>query len=216
MSSTAKAPRFEDRVSTGISGLDDVLLGGFPRSHFYLVEGDPGTGKATLGLHFLLEGRDHGEKSLYVTLSETKRELRDVAASHGWTLDGIDVYELGDLEERLNPERQYTVFHPAEIELSETTKRILDEVDRLQPTRVVFDSLSELRLLAREDLRYRRQILGLKQFFSMKDCTVLLLDDRSERTSDDPQLRSISHGVLLLERLAIDYGIPRRRLSKSS
>ncbi|MBV9504192.1 MAG: AAA family ATPase [Acidobacteriia bacterium] len=206
------APRLEP-VSTGISGLDDVLLGGFPRSHFYLVEGDPGAGKTTLGLQFLIEGRKRGEKGLYVTLSETKTELWGVAASHGWSLEEIDIYELGDIEERLKPESQYTVFHPAEIELTETTKRILDEVDRLQPARVVFDSLSELRLLAREELRYRRQILGLKQFFSARDCTVLLLDDRSTPYGEDSQLQSISHGVLLLERVSIEYGTPRRRLS---
>ncbi|MFN7993976.1 MAG: ATPase domain-containing protein [Bryobacteraceae bacterium] len=215
MTVPATVPLPDNRVSTGVSGLDDVLLGGFPRSHFYLIEGDPGAGKTTLGLQFLLRGRDQGEKCLYVTLSETKRELGEIAASHGWCLEGIEICELGDVEDRLNPERQYTVFHPAEIELSETTKRILDEVDRAQPSRVVFDSLSELRLLAREDLRYRRQILGLKQFFSVKECTVLLLDDRSERAADNPQLQSISHGAILLERLGVEYGIPRRRLSVS-
>jgi circadian clock protein KaiC len=215
MRKSAEAPRFDDRVSTGISGLDDVLYGGFPGCHFYLIEGDPGAGKTTLGLQFLMQGRSQGEKVLYVTLSETKRELADVAASHGWSMEGINVYELGEIEDRLRPERQYTVFHPAEIELTETTKKILDEVERHQPSRVVFDSLSELRLLAREDLRYRRQILGLKQFFAMKDCTVLLLDDRSDRNRQDPQLQSISHGVVLLERLTFDYGIPRRRLSIS-
>ncbi len=215
MSRTATALRSENRVGTGISGLDDVLLGGFPRSHFYLIEGDPGAGKTTLGLQFLLQGRDQGENCLYVTLSETKRELNDIAASHGWSLDRINIYELGDTQDRLKPEHQYTVFHPAEVELTETTKRILDHVDKLQPARVVFDSLSELRLLAREDLRYRRQILGLKQFFAARDCTVLLLDDRTERRGENSQLQSISHGVLLLERLGIDYGVPRRRLSVS-
>jgi circadian clock protein KaiC len=178
-----------------------------------LIEGDPGAGKTTLGMQFLLEGRNSGEKGLYVTLSETRKELWAVAASHGWSLEGIDIFELGDIEDHLSPERQYTVFHPSEIELNETTKRILDEVTRLRPARVVFDSLSELRLLAREDLRYRRQILGLKQFFSALDCTVLLLDDRTDRNGEDSQLQSISHGVLLLERLGLDYGIPRRRLS---
>lgn len=215
MSRTATALDSENRVGTGISGLDDVLLGGFPRSHFYLIEGDPGAGKTTLGLQFLLQGRDQGENCLYVTLSETKRELSDVAASHGWSLDRINIYELGDIQDRLKPEHQYTVFHPAEVELTETTKRILDYVDKLQPGRVVFDSLSELRLLAREDLRYRRQILGLKLFFAARDCTVLLLDDRTERRGENSQLQSISHGVLLLERLGIDYGVPRRRLSVS-
>jgi circadian clock protein KaiC len=209
--SSAALPHSANRISTGIPGLNDVLLGGFPPGHFYLVEGDPGAGKTTLGLEFLLEGRKQGDRCLYVTLSETRRELADIAASHGWTLDGLDVCELGDID-RLKPERQYTVFHPAEIELNETTKRILDEVERLQATRVVFDSLSELRLLAREDLRYRRQILALKQFFASRDCTVLLLDDRSS-PDENSQLQSIAHGVLLLERVATDYGTPRRRLS---
>lgn len=213
MSPLAVKQHFENRVRTGISGLDDVLLGGFPRSHFYLIEGDPGAGKTTLGLHFLLAGREEGESCLYVTLSESKKELRDIAASHGWSIDGIETYELGELEDRLNPERRYTVFHPAEVELTATMKRILDEVDRLRPTRVVFDSLSELRLLAREDLRYRREILALKQFFAGKDCTVLLLDDRSDADRDVSQLQSLAHGVLLLERIGIDYGIPRRRVS---
>src|SRR5579871_1415535 len=131
MTVPATAPLQDNRVSTGVSGLDEVLLGGFPRRHFYLIEGDPGTGKTTLGLQFLIAGRDQGEKCLYVTLSETKRELRDIAASHGWSLDPIEICELGDIEDRLKPERQYTVFHPAEIELTETTKRILEEVDRL-------------------------------------------------------------------------------------
>jgi circadian clock protein KaiC len=213
--SSVEAPDSEVRVRTGISGLDDVLCGGFPGGHFYLVEGDPGAGKTTLGMQFLLEGRNRGEKGLYVTLSESKRELRAIAKSHGWSLDGIDIFELSDIQDRLRPERQYTVFHPAEVELNETTKRISDEVDRLQPARVVFDSLSELRLLAREDLRYRRQILALKQFLSTRDCSVLLLDDCTERAGTGSPLQSISHGVLLLERLSIDYGVPRRRLSVS-
>ncbi len=210
---TPEGPDSEVRVPTGISGLDDVLCGGFPGGHFYLIEGDPGAGKTTLGMQFLMEGRSRGEKGLYVTLSESKRELRAIARSHGWSLDGIDIFELSDIEDRLKPERQYTVFHPAEIELNETTKRILDEVDRLAPARVVFDSLSELRLLAREDLRYRRQILALKQYFSARDCTVLLLDDCTGAKGGESSLQSISHGVLFLERLNIDYGVPRRRLS---
>jgi circadian clock protein KaiC len=199
-------------VGTGVPGLDYILHGGLPANHLYLIEGDPGTGKTTLALQFLLEGFRAGEKGLYVTLSETKAELLTVAASHGWSLDGIGVFELASLEQRLQAAEQYTVFHPSEVELSETTKRICEEVESLQPTRVVFDSLSEVRLLARDPLRYRRQVLALKQFFAGRRCTVLLLDDR---TSDetDLQLQSIAHGVIRLERMAVEYGGARRRLS---
>src|SRR4051812_9674675 len=143
------------RAATGVPGLDSVLGGGFPANHVYLVEGDPGAGKTTLALQFLLEGFRQGEQGLYVTLSESKAELRTVAASHGWTLDGIGLFELDSLEQRLLAEEQYTVFHPSEVELAETTKLICEQVEKLQPTRVVFDSLSEMRLLAREALRYR-------------------------------------------------------------
>jgi circadian clock protein KaiC len=202
----------EQLVPTGITGLDHVLVGGFPANHLYLAEGDPGTGKTTLGLQFLLEGRARGEKGLYVTLSETKAELCTVAASHGWSLDGIGLFELESLEQRLQAEQQYTVFHPSEIELNETTRNICEQVERIQPTRVVFDSLSEMRLLARDALRYRRQVLSLKQFFAGRKCTVLLLDDRTSLETD-LQLQSICHGVLMLERVPIEYGGARRRLS---
>jgi circadian clock protein KaiC len=202
----------EGRAGTGIEGLDYILGGGLPTNHLYLIEGTPGTGKTTLALQFLLTGLRNGEAGLYVTLSESKDELRTVAESHGWSLDGLHLFELGSLEERLQSEEQYTVFHPAEVELSETTKQICREVDRIQPTRVVFDSLSEMRLLARDPLRYRRQVLALKQFFSGRNITVMLLDDRTS-AQIDLQLQSISHGVILLERLAVDYGGARRRLS---
>jgi circadian clock protein KaiC len=172
----------------------------------------PGTGKTTLALQFLLEGRRSGERGLYVTLSETKEELTQVADSHGWSLDGIDLYELGSSQARLEPEQEYTVFHTEEVELTETAQHVYAEVERIQPRRVVFDSLSEMRLLSREPLRYRRQILSLKQFFAGRNCTVLLLDDTVGRSSD-LQLQSISHGVLSLERLGQEYGISRRRLN---
>jgi circadian clock protein KaiC len=201
----------EQLVPTGIEGLDYILHGGLPANHLYLVEGNPGTGKTTLGLQFLLTGRDRGENSLYVTLSETKAELCTVAASHGWSLDGIGLFELESLEQRLQREQQYTVFHPSDVELGETTRHICEEVERLQPTRVVFDSLSEMRLLARDPLRYRRQVLALKQFFAGRKCTVVLLDDRTS-VETDLQLQSISHGVLDLERVAVEYGGARRRL----
>ena len=199
-------------VKTGIPGLDEVLPGGLPANRLYLVEGMPGTGKTTLALQFLLEGRRSGERGLYVTLSETKEELLQVAESHGWSLDGIDLYELGASQARLEPEQEYTVFHPEEVELTETAQHVHAEVERIKPMRVVFDSLSEMRLLSREPLRYRRQILSLKQFFAGRNCTVLLLDDTVGRNSD-LQLQSISHGVLSLERLGQEYGNSRRRLN---
>jgi circadian clock protein KaiC len=197
--------------STGVPGLDQLLGGGLPSKRVYLIEGDPGSGKTTMGLQFLRDGIARGEKVLYVTLSETRAELAAVAASHGWTLDGMTLHELAPAEESFTPDDQYTFFHPSEVELSETTKAVLTEVERINPTRVVFDSLSEMRLLAREPLRYRRQILGLKQFFVGRNCTVLLLDDRTSQAGD-LQLQSIAHGVITLEQLAPEYGAERRRL----
>ena len=199
------------RVSTGNRALDEILCGGFDRNRLYLYEGKPGTGKTTIALEFLLEGVQQGERVLYITLSETERELRLVARRHGWSLRGIDVFELVPPETTLDPQRELTVFHPAELELSETTNLIVDCVEKLSPTRVVIDSLSELRLLAQSALRYRRQVLALKHFFSSRNCTVVLLDDLTSQ-ENDLQLHSISHGVVLLEQLAIDYGAERRRL----
>jgi circadian clock protein KaiC len=193
-------------ISTGIDGLDDILGGGLPRNRIHLVEGDPGTGKTTLALQFLLEGVRLGEAGLYVTLSETKEELIAVARSHGWSLDALTICELTVPEDTLKPESQYTLFHPSEVELGETTKSVLDEVERVQPVRLVFDSLSEMRLLARDPLRFRRQILALKQFFIGRQCTVVLLDDRAS------EVTSLATGVIVLEHLAPIYGAERRRL----
>jgi circadian clock protein KaiC len=198
-------------AATGVEGLDDVLVGGLTPHHLYLVEGQPGSGKTTLAMQFLREGVRRGERVLYVTLSETREELEAVASSHGWTLDGISIRELAPSEQSLLPEDQYTMFHPSEIELGETIKAILGEVESTRPTRAVFDSLSELRLLAGTALRYRRQILALKQFFTGRRCTVLLLDDMTS-TDHDLQVQSIAHGVVLLETLNPDYGAERRRL----
>lgn len=199
------------RAATGVEGLDEILDGGFPRDRLYLVEGDPGAGKTTLALQFLLEGVRQGEPGLYVTLSETDAELRAVADSHGWSLDDLRICDLAASEESLRAEAQYTLFHPAEVELGETTRMVLEEVEQVQPMRVCFDSLSEMRLLARDPLRYRRQILALKQYFTGRQCTVLLLDDRSSSVGDI-QVASLAHGVLSLEQHAPDYGRERRRL----
>jgi circadian clock protein KaiC len=200
----------QDRASTGVSGLDDVLGGGLPANHVYLVEGDPGSGKTTLGLHFLIEGLRHGDKGLYVTLSETATELRTVAASHGWDLGDIELFELVS-SEGLSPDLEQSILHPSQVELGETVRGVIAAVERLQPRRVVFDSLSEMRLLAQDPLRYRRQVLALKKFFSDQGCTVLLLDDRSSRDTDQ-QLHSIAHGVINLEQATDQYGPERRRL----
>jgi circadian clock protein KaiC len=199
------------RISTGSSGLDDILGGGLDPDRMYLYEGHPGTGKTTIALQFLLEGARQGERSLYISLSETEQELRLVAARHGWSLEGVEVFELVPPETTLDPERELTVFHPAEMELAETTKLVFDRIAAINPTRIVFDSLSELRMLAQSPLRYRRQVLAMKHFFSSRQCTVILLDDLSSQ-ENDLQLHSISHGVVLLEQLAIEYGAERRRL----
>jgi circadian clock protein KaiC len=196
------------RIKMGVPGLDDILNGGLIPHRLYLVDGDPGAGKTTLSLQFLLEGAKHGEKSLYFTLSETKEEVIAGAESHGWSLDGIEIVEFIAREKDLDTDEQVTMYHPSEVELSETTKAVLDAVARVNPTRIVFDSLSELRLMAQNSLRYRRQILALKQFFIGRKCTVLLLDDRTSEASD-LQLHSIAHGVITLEQLAPVYGAAR-------
>jgi circadian clock protein KaiC len=199
------------RISIGNLGLDDILGGGIDPERMYLFEGQPGCGKTTLAMEFLLEGVRKGEPTLYITLSETERELRLVAKRHGWSLKGITVFELIPPEVSLDPSQELTVLNPAEMELSETTQMIFDRVEEFAPARIVVDSLSELRLLAQSPLRYRRQILALKHFFSGRKSTVVLLDDLSSQ-QNDLQLHSIAHGVVLLEQLAIDYGAQRRRL----
>jgi circadian clock protein KaiC len=199
-----------DVASTGIEGLDHILLGGFPRNHVYLLQGDPGVGKTTLGLQFLLEGVRHGEGALYLTLSETRDELHSVAKSHNWDMTGVEVFEQLVGEQSLQ-EEDSTVFYPSEVELGQTIKAMLTEVDRLKPKRVVLDSLSEIRLLAQSTLRYRKQILALKQFFGNRHITVLFLDDRTAEVND-LQLQSVPHGVVELERYTPLYGNARRRL----
>jgi circadian clock protein KaiC len=198
------------RAATGIGGLDEILNGGLPSNHLYLVDGAPGTGKTTLALQFLMEGVKKGEPGLYVTLSESRSELEGVARSHGWTLDGIEVFELA-AQTAADVDADYTIFHPAEVELQRTIDSVLETVERLKPARVVFDSLSEMRLLAREPLRFRRQILAIKQFFLPRTITVLLLDDKTS-PEGDLQLHSLAHGVIVLEHVALEYGSERRRL----
>jgi circadian clock protein KaiC len=199
------------RASTGIAGLDNILHGGLLENRLYLVEGMPGSGKTTLAFQFLLEGAARGESVLYVTLSETEEEIKAVAESHGWNLKGISIRELVPTAAALQPSEQYTVFHPSEVELSDTTKRILADVEQIKPARIVFDSLSELRLLAGNPLRYRRQILALKQFFAGRRCTVILLDDLTA-AEHDLQVQSIAHGAMLLEHHVPAFGSLRRRL----
>ena len=200
-----------NKAKTGIWGLDDILSGGFSRGHVFLVEGAPGTGKTTVALQFLLEGAKAGERCLYITLSETERELRDGAASHGWSLDhGIEIFELLPPESLLDSEQQQSLLYSSDLELGETTKQIFEAVDRARPNRVVLDSLSEIRLLAQSSLRYRRQILAIKHYFAKFDTTVMLLDDLTADVADKT-VHSVAHGVLRLEELAPAYGAERRR-----
>ena len=198
-------------AKTGIEGLDDILNGGLSRGRLYLVEGVPGSGKTTLAMQFLIAGAKRGESVLYITLSETSEELHSVARSHGWDLNGVTIRELLPNEDALETEQQYTMYHPSEVELASTTKVILDDVEKLKPTRIVFDSLSELRLVAGNPLRYRRQLLALKQYFSGRQCTVILLDDMTA-TDHDLHVQSIVHGVVYLQHMSPEYGAERRRL----
>lgn len=199
------------RAKTGVAGLDDILHGGLIPHRLYLLEGNPGAGKTTLSLQYLAEGVRAGEKCLYITLSETKEELLAGAKSHGWSLDGIEILELIADESELDTDSQITMYPATEMELQETTSRVLNAVEKVNPTRLVFDSLSELRLLAQSPLRYRRQILALKQFFIGRKCTVILLDDRTANL-EDLQLHSIAHGVISMEQFSPDYGAARRRI----
>lgn len=200
-----------DRVSMGIEGLDFILKGGLTKNRLYLLQGNPGTGKTTIGLQFLLDGEQKGETGLYITLSESKEELIAVGKSHGWNLTKLNIFDLTISGDTLLDDSRYTVFHPSEVELDETTKAILNEVERVNPTRIVFDSLSEMRMLASEPLRFRRQILALKQYFNGRQCTVIMLDDLTTQSAQR-QLESIAHGVITLEYVPTDYGKQRHTL----
>lgn len=198
-------------VPTGVPGLDPVLAGGYAENRVHLVEGQPGSGKTSMALQFLMDGAKQGELGLYVTLSETTAELCAVAASHGWTFDGIEIFEMVPPELALDPNAHQTVLYSSELELGETVRMVMAEVARVKPKRLVFDSLSEIRLMSQGSLRYRRQVLALKHFFLQLGCTVLMLDDLTSE-QDDLNLHSISHGVLRLEQVAALYGAERRRL----
>ncbi len=200
------------RIQTGVVGLDEILHGGLIPQRLYLVDGNPGSGKTTFALQFLLDGVKRGERCLYITLSETREELEAGARSHGWSLEGLDLVELiSDQQQELLADGQLTMVQPSDVELFETTHRMLEVIERISPTRVVFDSLSEMRLLARNSLLYRRQILAMKQFLIGRRCTVLMLDDRTAE-GPDLQLHSIAHGVLVLYMDPPTYGDARRKL----
>jgi circadian clock protein KaiC len=200
-----------DKLSTGVEGLDYVLAGGLPRNRVYLLEGGAGSGKTTLGLQFLIEGVRRGESVLYVVLAETSDEVRQVAESHGWSFDGVEIFEATAPEDTVEADEQYTVFHPSEVELHETTKSVLEEIERLKPTRLVFDSITGLRLLAQTPVRFRQQVLSLKRALSRRGCTTLIVDDAGSQPRD-LQLRSIVHGIVTLERIPLPYGAVRRHL----
>ncbi len=196
---------------TGVTGLDDILMGGLERDRVYLLEGSPGTGKTTAAMSFLRAGAQAGERTLYITLSETEEELRGTAQSHGWNLDGIEIFALVPPESLLDEQQQQSLLYSSDLELGETTRMIFDAVERVSPQRVVIDSLSEIRLLAQSSLRYRRQVLALKHYFSKHGATVLLLDDLTT-DSLDKTVHSVAHGVIRLEELAPEYGAERRRV----
>ncbi len=198
-------------AEVGIAGLDDILGGGLTRGRLFLLEGSPGTGKTTIAMHFLRAGADRGERVLYITLSETEEELRASASSHGWDLRGIDIFELLPPESLLDDEQQQSLLYSSDLELGETTRRIFEVFEDKQPSLVVLDSLSEIRLLAQSSLRYRRQILALKHYFAKQDATVLMLDDLTTEVNDKT-VHSVAHGVIRLEELSPDYGAERRRL----
>jgi circadian clock protein KaiC len=209
---TGQPDTFPVRVPTGIPGLDEVLGGGVPQGHIYLVEGESGAGKSTIGLHFLMEGRARGERTVWITMSETERELHDTARSHGWQLEGIDILNLVVSQEVLKSEEKYSFFSPADVEFNDTTRAIVAAVERIKPARVVFDPFSDIRHLVRDTLRYRRQILALRDFFAEQGCTVFLMQEMTRGTSGDIQAEALTHGYMTLHQDSPEYGGQRRRL----
>jgi circadian clock protein KaiC len=208
-------PGEEMMAQTGVPGLDEVLAGGLAVGHVYLLEGNPGTGKTTIALRFILEGASRGERGLFIVLSETERELRETAASHGWAIDAnTQIFEAAPAESLLDQEQQQTLLYSSELELGETIKSILSAFEKAQADRVVLDSLSEIRLLAQNSLRYRRQLLAIKHYFARRRATVLLLDDLTS-DANDKTVHSVAHGVIQLEELPTTYGGARRRLRVS-
>ncbi|MDQ2833969.1 MAG: AAA family ATPase [Acidobacteriota bacterium] len=206
--SIAKEP---SRLPTGVPGLDSILSGGLLKGHMYLVDGKPGTGKTTTGMQFVMEGRRTGESCLYVTLSETKAELEATAKSHDWSMEGISIAEFVPDEASISEKEHYTVFHPGEVELASTIKKLLAEIEQAKPERLVIDSLSEFRLLAQDAIRFRRQLLALKQYFTGRNTTVLMLNDQNS-DNDDQQIQSVMHGVIRLSNIPRSYGVTRRHL----
>ena len=202
----------EQICSTGIAGFDEILAGGLPRDRLYLLEGAPGTGKTTLGMQFLLAGAQAGERGMYITFSETSEELHAVADSHGWSMTNIALCDMGAIAPQLGPEAQTTLFHPADLELNQTTQLLFDEIDRVKPQRIVFDTVSEVRTLAQTAARYRRHLLLLKRFFSQRANTVIFLDDLIA-SDNDMQMHSIVHGVFRLEKYRADFGTERRQIN---
>ena len=200
-----------EKADFGIEGLDDITLGGLARGRLFLLEGSPGTGKTTIATQFLNAGAQAGERALYITLSETEDEFRAGAKSHGWSLDGVDIFELVPPESLLDEQQQQSLLYSSDLELGETTKRIFESFEKVKPERVVLDSLSEIRLLAQSSLRYRRQILALKHYFARSGATVLMLDDLTSE-ANDRTMHSVAHGVVRLEELSPEYGPERRRL----
>jgi len=200
-------------VSSGSPALDRILGGGYASNRIHLIEGAPGAGKTTLALQFLIEGVRKGERCLYITLSESRNELLHVSSTHGWALEGIEIFELVPPELSLDPEREQSIVYASDLELGETVAMVMEEVERVSPARIVFDSLSEIRLLAQGSLRYRRQVLALKHYFAQRNCTALFLDDLTDNYGvDDLSLHSLAHGVVRLEQNAVQYGAERRRL----
>lgn len=200
------------RYKTGIKGFDNILNGGFPENRLYLMQGEPGTGKTTIAFQFLLEGMAQGQRCLYISFSESREELESVADSHNWDISKLNMLELGSIEEQLKPESQNTIFYPSEVEMNQTMDVLYSEIERIKPHRVVFDSISEMRMLAESSLRYRRQMLALKQYFAKQSCTVLMLDDLTT-SPKDLQVQSIVHGVINLQKLHPEFGNERRRLN---